>query len=152
MPQNSGVCILFLHYATQRNRENIVLRELLTMKFSWPISVTTRHSSNTFGSTLAAASIHLTLQNSTHHDGVNIVLREFFRTDIERIEGICAIGTMLQQVLFRFRLFLHGLVFPEAVASTFYTCRLNSEYQVIVILSILRYETFSLSLNIDVSI
>lgn len=69
-----------------------------------------------------------------HREGV--VLWELLTADIQCIESIRAIGTMLQQVLLRFRLFLHGLVLPEAVASTFYTCRLNSEYQVIVILAV----------------
>lgn len=76
------------------------------------------------------------LHYATQRNRKNIVLRELLTADIQHIKSIYAVGTMLQQVLFRFRLFLHRLVFSEAVASTFYPCRLNSEYQVIVILSI----------------
>ena len=49
------------------------------------------------------------------------MLREFFTADIQCIESIRAIGTMLQQVLFGFRLLLHRLVLMEAVASAFDT-------------------------------
>lgn len=59
------------------------------------------------------------LHYATQRNRENIVLREFLTADIQCIESIRAVGTMLQQVLFRLRLFLHGLVFPEAVASTF---------------------------------
>ena len=76
------------------------------------------------------------LHYATQRNRENIMLRKLLASDIQRIESIRAVGTMLQQVLFRLRLFLHRLVFPESVASSFDPCRLNSEYQVIVILSI----------------
>ena len=53
-------------------------------------------------------------------------------------------------VFFRFRLLFHRLVLSEAVASTFYTCRLNSEYQVIVILSVEeRHQALLISENFE---
>ena len=57
------------------------------------------------------------LHHPTQRDRVCVMLREFLTADIQCIESICAIGTMLQQVLLRFRLFFHGLVLSEAVAS-----------------------------------
>ena len=64
------------------------------------------------------------------------MLRELFTADIQRIECVGAIGTMLQQVLFGFRLLLHRLVLMEAVASAFDTGRLDSEDEIIVILAV----------------
>ena len=64
------------------------------------------------------------------------MLRELFATDIQRIECICAVSTMLQQVLFGLRLLLHRLVLVEAVASTFDTGRLNGQNEVIIVLAV----------------
>ena len=64
------------------------------------------------------------------------MLRELLTADIQRIECVGAIGTMLQQVLFGFRLLLHRLVLMEAVASAFDTGRLDSEDEIIVILAV----------------
>ena len=64
------------------------------------------------------------------------MLRELFTADIERIESIRAVGTMLKQVLFGLRLFLHRLVLMEAVPTPLYSSRLDSEYQIIVILAV----------------
>ena len=75
-------------------------------------------------------------QNSTKGDGVDVVLWELLTADIQCIESIRAIGTMLQQVLFRLRLLLHRLVLMEAVASAFDTGRLDGQDQVIVVLAV----------------
>ncbi len=53
------------------------------------------------------------------------MLWELFAADIKGVEGICAVGAVLQKVFFRFRLFFHGFVFSEAVASTLHTGGLN---------------------------
>ena len=64
------------------------------------------------------------------------MLREFLAADIERIEGIRAVGAVFQQVLLGLRLLLHRLVLAEAVSSSFYASRLDSENEVIVILTV----------------
>ena len=64
------------------------------------------------------------------------MLRELLTADIEGIEGICAIGTMLQQVLFGLRLLLHRLVLMEAVAATLDASRLDGQDKVVIILAI----------------
>ena len=64
------------------------------------------------------------------------MLWELLTADIQRIESVGAVGTMLQQVLFGLRLFLHRLVLMEAVTSTFDTGRLDGENQVIVVLAV----------------
>ena len=64
------------------------------------------------------------------------MLREFFTADIQRIESVSTIGTMLQQVLFGLRLLLHRLVLMEAVPTPLHPSRLDSEYQIIVILPV----------------
>ena len=46
------------------------------------------------------------------------MLRKLGTADVERIEGISAIGTVFEKVFFGFRLLLHGLVLAEAVAFT----------------------------------
>ena len=64
------------------------------------------------------------------------MLRELLTADIQCIESIRAIGTMLQQVLFGLRLLLHRLVLMEAVPTPLHPSRLDSEYQIIVILPV----------------
>ena len=44
------------------------------------------------------------------------MLWELLAADIERIEGIGAIGSMFEEVFFGLRLLLHGFVLAEAVA------------------------------------
>ena len=44
------------------------------------------------------------------------MLWELLAADIERIEGIGAVGTVFEEVFFGLRLLLHGLVLAEAVA------------------------------------
>ena len=69
------------------------------------------------------------------------MLRELFAPNIQRIKSIRAIGTMLQKVLLRFRIFLCGLVFAEAISSTFHASRLHRKNKVIIVLAIeIRHE------------
>ena len=62
------------------------------------------------------------------------MLRELLTPNIQRIKSICAIGAMLQQILFWLWIFLCGLVFAEAIASAFHASGLNSQNQVIIVL------------------
>ena len=62
------------------------------------------------------------------------MLRELFAPNIQRIKSIRAIGTMLQKVLLRFRIFLRGLVFAETVSSAFHASRLYRKNKIIVVL------------------
>ena len=64
------------------------------------------------------------------------MLRELFTADIQRIESIRTVCTMLQQVLFRLRLLLHGLVLMEAISPPLYSSRLDGQYQIIIILTV----------------
>ena len=64
------------------------------------------------------------------------MLWELFATDIERIEGIGAVGTVFEKVFFGLRLLLHGLVLAEAVTSTLHSCGLDGEDKVIVVLTV----------------
>ena len=62
------------------------------------------------------------------------MLRKLLTANIQRIKSISAIGTMLQQVLLRFRILLCGLVFAKAVSSTFPPCTLYGKNKIIVVL------------------
>ena len=64
------------------------------------------------------------------------MLWELLATDIERIEGIGAVGAVFEKVFFGLRLLLHRLVFTEAVASTLHSCGLDCEDTVIVVLAV----------------
>ena len=69
------------------------------------------------------------------------MLRELLAPNIQRIKRICAISTMLQQVLFGFGIFLCGLVFAKAVSSAFHASRLHRKNKVIIVLAIeIRHE------------
>ncbi len=57
------------------------------------------------------------LHNPSHIEWENIVLREFLAADIQRIEGIGAVRSVFEEVFLGLRIFLHGLVFPEPVAT-----------------------------------
>ena len=63
------------------------------------------------------------------------MLWELLAADIERIEGIGAIDTVSEEVFFGLRLLFHGLVLAEAVASSLYSCGLDGEDKVIVVLA-----------------
>ena len=70
------------------------------------------------------------------------MLRELLTADIQRIESIRAVCTMLQQVLLRLWLLLHGLVLSEAISPPLYPSRLDGQYQIIIILTVEeRHET-----------
>ena len=64
------------------------------------------------------------------------MLRKLLTPNIQRIESISAIGTMLQQVLLRFRILLCGLVFAEAISSTFQPCTLYGKNKIIIVLAV----------------
>lgn len=64
------------------------------------------------------------------------MLWELLAADIERIEGIGAVGAVFEKVFFGLRLLLHRLVFTEAVASTLHSCGLDCEDKVIVVLAV----------------
>ena len=64
------------------------------------------------------------------------MLRELFTPNIQRIESISAIGTMLQQVLLRFGILLRGLVFAKVISSAFHASRLHRKNKVIIILAV----------------
>lgn len=63
------------------------------------------------------------------------MLWELFAADIERIEGIGAVGTVFEKVFFGLRLLLHTFVLAEAVTTTLHSCGLNGEDEVIVVLA-----------------
>ena len=64
------------------------------------------------------------------------MLWKLLTSNIQRIESISAVGTVLQQVLLRLWLFLHRLVFMEAVSTPLYPSRLDGQYQIIIILAV----------------
>ena len=64
------------------------------------------------------------------------MLWELLAADIERIEGIGAVGTVFEKVFFGLRLLLHGFVLAEAVASSLHSCGLDGEDKVIVVLAV----------------
>lgn len=68
--------------------------------------------------------------------GCDSLLRELFTADIQRIEGVGAIGTVFEEVFLRLGKFLSGLIFMEAVAPINYSSRLDGEEKIIVILSV----------------
>ena len=64
------------------------------------------------------------------------MLWELLAADIERIEGIGAVGTVFEKVFFGLRLLLHGFVLAEAVASSLHSCGLDGEDKVFVVLAV----------------
>ena len=64
------------------------------------------------------------------------MLWELLAADIERIEGIGAVGAVFEKVFFGLRLLLHRLVLAEAVASSLHSCGLDGEDEVIVVLAV----------------
>ncbi|WP_444297739.1 hypothetical protein [Leyella stercorea] len=50
------------------------------------------------------------------------MLLELLAADIERVEGIGAVGTVFEKVFLGFRLPLHRFVLAEAVASSLHSC------------------------------
>ena len=81
------------------------------------------------------------LSHTTHRKTIKIMLRELLAPNIQRIESICTIGTMLQQVLLRFGILLRGLVFAKAISSAFHASRLHRKNKVIIVLAVeIRHE------------
>ena len=64
------------------------------------------------------------------------MLWELLAADVEGVEGIGAVGTVFEKVFFGLRLLLHTFVLAEAVASSLYSCGLDGEYKVIVVLAV----------------
>ena len=64
------------------------------------------------------------------------MLWELLAADIERIEGIGAVGAVFEKVFFGLRLLFHRLVLAEAVASSLHSCGLDGEDKVIVVLAV----------------
>ena len=64
------------------------------------------------------------------------MLWELFAADIEGIEGICAVGAVLQKVFFGLWLLLHAFVFAEAIASALHSGTLDGEDEVVVVLAV----------------
>ncbi len=69
------------------------------------------------------------------------MLWKLLAPNIQRIESICAIGAVLQQVLLSFRIFLCRLVLSETVSTTFHASRLNGKNKIIIVLAVeIRHE------------
>ena len=64
------------------------------------------------------------------------MLWKLLAADIEGVEGIGAVGTVFEKVFFGLRLLLHRLVLAEAVATSLYSCGLDGEDKVIVVLAV----------------
>ncbi len=64
------------------------------------------------------------------------MLRELLAADIEGVEGICAVGTVLKEIFFRFGLLLHRFVLSEAVATALHAGGLDGEDEVVVVLAV----------------
>ncbi len=65
------------------------------------------------------------------------MLRKFFAPNIQRIEGIRAIGAVLEKVFFWFGILLGGFVFfAKAITTAFHASGLNGEDKVIIVLSV----------------
>ena len=69
-------------------------------------------------------------------DREGITVWELLAADVERIEGICAVGAVFEEVFFRFCKFLAAFVLAEAVATAAHAGCLNGEDKVVVILSV----------------
>jgi hypothetical protein len=70
-----------------------------------------------------------------YHSSRVLTLGEFFTSDEQGIEGICAIGTVFEEIFFRLSQLLTSLVLVEVIEPTSSPSSLNSENQVIVILA-----------------
>ena len=64
------------------------------------------------------------------------MLGEFLTTDVQGVECIGAVSTVLQQILFRLGLLFHRLVLTEAQSTPLYPSRLDGQYQIIIVLTI----------------
>ncbi len=64
------------------------------------------------------------------------MLRELLAANVERIEGLCAVGAVFEEVFFRFGLLLHRFVLSEAVATALHAGGLDGEDEVIVVMAV----------------
>ena len=76
------------------------------------------------------------LHHASGVDGIEVVLWELLAADVEGIEGIGAVGSMFEEVLFGLVIFFARLVLAETVATTFHACRLDGEDKVIIVLTV----------------
>ena len=76
------------------------------------------------------------LHYSSCPDGIDVVLWELLAANVKGVEGIGAIGAVLEQVLFRLGVFLLRLVLAEAIAATLHASRLDGEDEVVVVRSV----------------
>ena len=65
--------------------------------------------------------------NARNIDRESVSIWEFFTTDVESIESVGAVGTMFEQVFFRFGKFFAAFVFAETIAAAAYAGCLNGE-------------------------
>ena len=85
------------------------------------------------------------LSHTSNTNWVQIVLWELLAADVEGVEGIGAVGTVLEEVFFVFGLLLHGLVFAAIalalclqrnVASTLHSGRLEGKDEIVIVLAV----------------
>ena len=55
------------------------------------------------------------------------MIRELLATDVERIESVCAVGAVFEEVFFALGKFFAAFVFAEAVAAAAHAGCLNGE-------------------------
>ena len=76
------------------------------------------------------------LENTAGVERECITVGELLAADVEGVESIGAVGAVFEQVFLVFCEFLAAFVLSEAVAPTDYSCRLDGEDEVIVVLSV----------------
>ena len=64
------------------------------------------------------------------------MLWELLAADIKGIEGISAVGAVLQEIFLGLGLLLHGFVLAEAVASSLHSGTLDCQDKVVVVLAV----------------
>lgn len=64
------------------------------------------------------------------------MIRKFLAADVERIERVCAVGAVFEEVFFALGKFLAAFVLPETVATSAHAGCLNGEDKVVVILAV----------------
>ena len=74
--------------------------------------------------------------NPRNIDRESVSIRKFLATDVERVEGICAVGAVFEEVFFALGKFLAAFVLSETVATAAHAGCLNGEDKVVVILSV----------------
>ena len=85
------------------------------------------------------ASPNMYRNKSNHPRNINrksVAVWKFLTAYVERIERICAVGAVLEEVFFRFGKFLSAFVLAETVAAAANAGCLNGEDKVIVILAV----------------